>query len=34
MVKWKNDIFIMIINYRLKILESEPIKYIKYAYNL
>ena len=30
----KNDIFIMIFNYWFKILESEPIKYIKYAYNL
>ena len=30
----KNDILIMIINYWLNILESEPIKYIKYAYNL
>ena len=27
MVNWKNDIFIMIINYWLKILENEPIKY-------
>ena len=33
MVNWKIDIFIMIINYWFKILESEPIKYIKYAYN-
>ena len=33
-VSLKNDIFIMIINYWFKILESEPIKYIKYAYNL
>ena len=30
----KNDILIMIINYWLNILESERIKYIKYAYIL
>ena len=34
MVNWKNDIFIMIINYWFKTLESEPIKYINYAYKL
>ena len=30
----KNDYFRMIINYRFKILESEQIKYIRYAYQL
>ena len=33
-VPLKNDIFYMIINYWFKILESEQIKYIKYAYQL